>query len=134
MVNRTRAILCVDDEKFILANVKQQLKSKFGNNFIYETADSAMEGLLIVDELMSQPDMQVLIISDWLMPEMKGDEFLVQVHSKYPKIVKILLTGHADEAAIERCWRDANLHRCLFKPWEMNDLFGTITQGFEQYS
>ena len=36
------------------------------------------------------------------MPGIKGDEFLIRVHQKYPKIVKVMLTGQADEVAIER--------------------------------
>ena len=42
----------------------------------------------------------IIIVSDWLMPGMKGDEFLIQVHQKFPHIVKVLLTGQADSEAI----------------------------------
>ena len=70
-----------------------------------------------------------MIVSDWLMPGLKGDEFLTQVHQKYPEVVKILLTGQADESAIERAKQDANLHRCLTKPWTKRELIDTIEAG-----
>ncbi|HAJ63629.1 MAG TPA: hypothetical protein DCP31_34000 [Cyanobacteria bacterium UBA8543] len=32
-------------------------------------------------------------------------------------VIKVMLTGQADEVAIERAKTHANLHDCLFKPW-----------------
>lgn len=124
-------ILCVDDEKFILSNVKLQLKHKYGTTYHYLTADSAIEALEILDELMEEPGSNVLIISDWLMPVMKGDEFLIRVHERYPSIVTILLTGHADLDAVERCKTNANLHQCIFKPWQALELTQSIDSGFK---
>ena len=31
----------------------------------------------------------------------KGDEFLIQVHRNFPKIIKVMLTGQADNDAVE---------------------------------
>ena len=36
------------------------------------------------------------------MPVIKGDEFLIRVHNKYPHSVKIMLTGQADLESIEK--------------------------------
>ena len=67
-------ILCVDDEKLILNSIKAQLKENYGNSFLYETAESALEAFDIIDEVMQDPPTKLIIISDWLMPEIKGDE------------------------------------------------------------
>ena len=56
-----------------------------------------------------------MIISDWLMPGMKGDELLIRIHELFPKVVKIMLTGQADEVAVNRAKELANLHCCLYK-------------------
>ena len=130
MTNKPRAILCVDDEKYILASVKLQLKGSFGNDMIYETADNALEALEIVDELKAIDGMRVIIVSDWLMPMMKGDEFLIKVHQKYPDIVNILLTGQADSEAIDRCRNQANLHQYIAKPWSVDELIQSVKSGF----
>jgi CheY-like chemotaxis protein len=122
-------ILCVDDERVILESLKIQIKQAFHDRYIYETAESADEALEILEELQAD-DLQILVIvSDWLMPGMKGDEFLIKVHHRFPKIVKIMLTGQADETAIERAKREANLFSCLAKPWQNKTLIETIKSG-----
>ena len=119
-------ILCVDDEKVVLKSLKTQLKSAFGNAYVYEMAESAADALELIDELNDNEISLILILSDWLMPGMKGDEFLVRVHQKFPNIVKIMLTGQADKAAVNRAFEEANLHQCLQKPWSESELIETI--------
>jgi response regulator RpfG family c-di-GMP phosphodiesterase len=60
------------------------------------------------------------------MPRIKGDEFLISVHEKYPEIIKLMLTGHAEEDAIKRATKDANLAACLSKPWDIDKLIEII--------
>ncbi|MBI4784958.1 MAG: response regulator [Oscillatoriophycideae cyanobacterium NC_groundwater_1537_Pr4_S-0.65um_50_18] len=128
----TKAILFVDDEGVILEALKEQLKRLFGHKYVYEAASSADEAWEVLEDLLIE-DVEVLIlVSDWLMPGTKGDEFLVQIHQKYPSIVKVMLTGQADEAAIARAYEQANLHRCLSKPWSEEDLADAIISGLEQ--
>jgi CheY-like chemotaxis protein len=127
--NTSRAILCVDDEESILDSLKEQLKRSFGRQFIYETANSAEEALEVIDELVEDSIEVLIIVSDWLMPGTRGDEFLVQVHQRYPEIVTIMLTGQADESAIARARQEANLHTCLRKPWREEELVNTIVTG-----
>jgi CheY-like chemotaxis protein len=119
-------ILCVDDEKVVLKSLKTQLKSAFGNAYVYEMAESPADALELIDEFNDDEISLILIVSDWLMPGMKGDEFLVRVHQKFPNIVKIMLTGQADDKAVNRAFTEANLHRCLLKPWSESELIETI--------
>ena len=70
-----------------------------------------------------------MIVSDWLMPGMKGDEFLIWVHEKYPEISKVMLTGQADDDAVERAQDKAQLYHCLQKPWNAKELIETIQTG-----
>lgn len=122
-------ILCVDDEKIILDSIKAQLKENYGNSFFYETAQSAVEAFDIIDELMIDEKVKLIIISDWLMPVVKGDEFLIKVHNKYPNSLKILLTGQADDNLIEKTKKEAHLFKCLKKPWIRSELFSCIETG-----
>jgi CheY-like chemotaxis protein len=133
MINRETysAILFVDDEGVILETLKEQLKRLFGQEYLYEAASDADEAWEILEDLMGQGIEVLIIVSDWLMPGMKGDEFLVQVHQKYPKIVKVLLTGQADEIAIAHAKQAANLHRCLYKPWTEQELVSAIRSGLK---
>ncbi len=124
-----KAILCVDDESIILETIKEQLKRRFGQEYLYETASNADEAWEILEELIADRVEVLIVVSDWLMPGTKGDEFLIQIHRKYPYIVKVLLTGQADAAAIARAQTEANLYRCLHKPWSEEELADTIRYG-----
>ena len=63
---------------------------------------NAEEALSILAELSHAGIDVSLVISDWMMPGMKGDEFLIHAHKLYPNIKSIMVTGHADHEAIER--------------------------------
>lgn len=121
------AILCVDDEIVILDSLKEQLKRKFGDRFIYEMAESAEEAWEVIEELQEDNINIIAIVSDWLMPGVKGDEFLIKIHQRFPSLVTVMLTGQADETAIERAKKEANLHACLYKPWTEDELTQIIT-------
>ncbi len=78
-----KVILCIDDEKMILASLKSQLKRNFGNKFAYEFAQNADEGFKIIEELTHVKSVIIIIVSDWLMPGLKGDEFLIKIHKTF---------------------------------------------------
>ena len=124
-----RVILCVDDEKIVLNSLKTQLREKYDNLFNYEIAENADEAFEIIEDLVVEGFDIIVIVSDWLMPGIKGDEFLIKIHQKFPSIVTILLTGHADEKAIQKAKDFANLHKCLRKPWSEAELFSAIETG-----
>ena len=125
-------ILCVDDEKDILQSLRTQIMEAFGNAYGYEVAEDADEALEVIDELIEDEMQIIIIVSDWLMPGMKGDEFLIKVHQQFPNVVKIMLTGQADEVAIQRAKEQANLHCCLFKPWSEAELIEILKSGLAQ--
>ncbi|MBE9042327.1 response regulator [Oscillatoriales cyanobacterium LEGE 11467] len=126
------AILCVDDEATILKSLEIELQDAFGDMYLYEFAESADEALEIIEEF-GEDDVRVLIlVSDWLMPGMKGDEFLIKVHQIKPEIIKVMLTGQADEDAIERAKSQANLYQYLQKPWKNEELIETIRSALSQ--
>lgn len=122
-------ILCVDDERVVLQSLRTQLQEAFGDTYFYEIAEDANEALDVINELNEEELSIILIVSDWLMPGMNGDEFLIRVHQQFPNIITIMLTGQADELSIERAKEEANLHCCLFKPWSEEELVQTIKSG-----
>jgi CheY-like chemotaxis protein len=124
-----KAIICVDDESIILESLREQLEKHFGDLYIYETAESAEEALEIIDEL-DEDDIEIaIIVSDWLMPGMKGDKFLLHVDLKYPRVVKVLLTGQADKDSTDTLKELADLFTLVPKPWNKDELINTIKSG-----
>lgn len=125
-------IICVDDEKVILDSMKTQLKSAFGSTYGYEMAESAEDALELIEELNDEGHDIVVIVSDWLMPGMRGDELLINIHRKFPDIIKIMLTGQCDEEALQRAVTQANLHKLLKKPWTEEELVAGISEAIKQ--
>lgn len=126
---KKKAIVCVDDEHIILESLGEQIKNIFGEEYIYESAENAEEGMEVIDELATENIDVLVIVSDWLMPGKKGDEFLIEVHKKYPTIIKVMLTGQADETAIQNAIKNAKLHAYISKPWTAQDLEKVIRTG-----
>lgn len=125
-------ILCVDDERMVLDSLRMQLSKEFGTRYKYEAAEDAYEALDLIEELDLDQISVIVIISDWLMPGIKGDDFLIRVHERFPKVIKIMLTGQVDQVAIERAQKQANLHCCLFKPWSQTELLETIKSALSK--
>ena len=127
------AILCVDDEAVVLESLKEQLKRSFGKDFYIEIAESSEDALAIIQELQADQIEVALVISDQIMPGMKGDKFLIQVHDRFPKTLKILLTGQASAEAVGNAVNHARLYRYIAKPWDQTDLSLTVTEALRRY-
>lgn len=125
------AILCVDDEKIVLDSLQEQLESTFGDRFQYEIAESVDEAWEVIEDLVSDDYKMVLVISDWLMPRVKGDTFLIDVHKKFPEAVTIMLTGQADPDAVQNAMDNANLYAYIKKPWREEDLIARVNRAME---
>jgi CheY-like chemotaxis protein len=120
-------IVCVDDEKIVLDSLNSQLTRHFGNNYNYEFAESAEEALEIVDDLRDdEAEVIYVVISDWLMPGMKGDELLEEVRKKVENVKTILLTGHIDNKVIQEIQNSGKGIKVIHKPWNERELIALI--------
>jgi CheY-like chemotaxis protein len=117
----------------VLISLRDQISKHFGDLYRYEVAESADEAWEVIEELCAEAIKVLVIVSDWLMPGMRGDEFLIQVHKRFPSIVTVLLTGHADEAAISQARQYANLHAYIAKPWTEENLISIIQSGIRKF-
>ncbi len=127
-------ILCVDDEPMVLHSLRDQLYKAFGKRYTIEIAQSAEEGLEILDDLYRDGFVPLIIISDWLMPGMKGDDFLIEAHRRFPHVIKVMLSGQADDAAVTRAKKEADMFDFITKPWDAGELIRSINDGIEQYA
>ncbi|MCZ8343930.1 MAG: EAL domain-containing protein [Leptospira sp.] len=128
-----RFIVCIDDEFFILWNLKEQLKKVFGSQFSIETADSAESAVEIIQEIKESGGDLAVVICDQVMPGKNGDEFLIELHKDNPKTKKIILTGQAPAQAIGNALNHGCLYRFLPKPWDSHDLELTIKQAIDAF-
>lgn len=130
---KKRIIFCVDDEKIVLNGLKAELKNSFGKNFIIETAENAMEAFTTIEDLLASGYEIPVIISDYAMPVIKGDELLTKVHEISPRTLKILLTGQATIEGVTNSINNAGLFRYIAKPWETYDLILSVDQAIKSY-
>ncbi|MHB8877254.1 MAG: response regulator [Myxococcaceae bacterium] len=119
-----RRILVVDDEENVCNALRRSLRQE-GYELYFATAPSA--GL----ELLSSTPMD-LVLSDHLMPDMSGYEFLKLVRERYPDCLRLLLTGRADPRAAVAAVKRGEVYRFLTKPWDDAELKMTLFLAFEQ--
>ena len=83
-------IVVVDDEKMVTSAFKTLFKVEgYSDIHLFNNPEEAVEFLK-----ENTPD---LIISDFIMPERNGLEFLREAKRLYPEVSMILLTGYADK-------------------------------------
>jgi class 3 adenylate cyclase/FixJ family two-component response regulator len=128
-----KSILCIDDEITILNSLKTELKNIFQKDYQIEVAENGVEAIELVDELVSEGAEVALVISDYLMPEMRGDEVLKIIHQKSPNTIKIMLTGQATVEGVANAIKDARLYRYISKPWQHEDFRLTVTEAVSRY-
>ena len=132
-MNQGGIILCVDDDSTVLSALRSVLSSHFGAELEVEFAESGDEALEIAAELRAQGRELGLVISDFMMPGLRGDELLVQLHELSPNTLKILLTGQSDLSGVKRAINDANLYRFLEKPFLNEDIVLTVRAAIRAY-
>jgi CheY-like chemotaxis protein len=77
-----QVIICVDDEIIVLDALKEQLQNEFRDDLLIEVAESGDEALEIFDELIEDGYEVPVILADFIMPQMKGDDLLATIHEK----------------------------------------------------
>ena len=122
------AIVSVDDEKIILDSIRMQLENKYRDKFVLEFAESAEEALEVIDSL-TQTDIKILlVISDYNMPGMKGDEFAQRLKIKFPSINIVMLTGQITSELSTELVNKKMVIKVIQKPWKEDDLFSLLNK------
>ena len=128
-------IMCVDDDKYILHTLYEQLNGWFGKDYIIAKEESAEAALKTLERFIEEKVTISVVISDYIMPGMRGDEFLKNVYDLKSSIKTIMLTGHSAIDGVVYAINNAGLYRFIAKPWDPKDLRLTITEAakaFEQ--
>ncbi|MDM8551915.1 response regulator, partial [Desulfobacterales bacterium HSG2] len=73
-------------------------------------------------------------IVDYLMPGLKGDEVMRQIHLKSPETLTVLLSGHAGNEELGQSVNRGNLYRYIAKPWDKEQLFLVIREATEKFT
>ncbi|MEG4352925.1 response regulator [Microcoleus sp. LAD1_D3] len=126
-------IVCIDDEPDVLNSLKIELKKAIGDRCIIETAEGGADALDLLADLQADEYEIALVLSDYIMPDIKGDELLRRIHESSPETLTIMLTGQADLEALSNAIKYAKLYRYIPKPWQNEDLKLTVVEAVHSY-
>ncbi len=118
-----KKILFVDDNENVINGIQRQLRP-YREQWETFFASSACQAL----DLMAQQAID-LIVTDILMPDMRGDQLLKKVSHDYPGTVRMILSGYADEETLKSGLEVA--HQYLSKPCSAEMLREAISQVFK---
>ena len=122
------AILAVDDERIILDSLKGQLERNFGQMYQLEFAENGDEALELAENIIAQGIRVLLVISDYVMPGIQGDDFAKRLKLKYPEIDVVMLTGLMPKEKSDDLLQTNIVVRVIQKPWQEQDLVNTIKE------
>ena len=117
-----KKILIVDDEAQIIKALQRMFVD---SDYEILTADNSMEATKLMED--SPIDM---VISDMRMPLFDGYKLLSNIKEKYPKTIRIILSGYADEKPMFRAILHNIAELYIYKPWNNNNFLQYIKKIF----
>jgi response regulator RpfG family c-di-GMP phosphodiesterase len=121
-----RTVLFVDDEQPILSSLKRMYLVRDDIRCLF--AASGPEGL----DIMEQEEVWV-VVSDYLMPGMRGIEFLSKVKARWPHTVRIMMTAYADLSIAIDAINKSEAFRFVTKPWNNQELMDVVDEAVMRY-
>ncbi len=134
MLDSSRTIVCVDDEEIVLESLEMELSEALSGECVFEFAQSGNDALSLLSTLQTAGTPVAVMLCDYIMPEMKGDEVLRRAHTLCPDTRKIMLTGQSSFEGVTNAINGAQLYRYLSKPWDKNDLVMTLREALRSFS
>jgi two-component system probable response regulator PhcQ len=117
------SILLVDDESHVTEALTRHFPKQTYQVF---TADSAAEAYGILERRSID-----VVVSDERMPGESGAKFLGNVRRRFPKSIRMMLSGQASLEAAIRAINDGEVYRFFLKPCNPTDLIFTIQRALE---
>ncbi len=118
-------VLVLDDDKLVTSSLKSLLMLEGFIDVVY--FNNPKEAISYLKD-----NIRDVIISDFMMPEMNGLEFLSEAKKLYPNASMILLTGYADKENAIKAINEVGLYKYIEKPWDNDELVLTIKNAYER--
>ena len=116
-------ILIVDDEPNIRSSLTRLLQREGYDTILAENSDDAF--MLLEKKAVS------IVLSDFTMPGRSGVDFLREVKKRFPKTIRIILSGKADMKAVMEAVNNGVISHFLTKPWN-NDILKDMIKHYIQ--
>ena len=127
------AIVCIDDDPFILQMLSFQLQKYIdGECTLMEFFTNPVEALESIDDLLTDQIDIIFVVVDYQMPELNGAELIRKIKIKHPGMKCIMLSGQANAIQVDDLVSDNLLDSFISKPWNEEDLLNAITPILEE--
>lgn len=117
----TVSILFVDDEKCVLRALERTLRDE---GYVVAFCNDPLEALTKIAEAPFD-----IVVSDFMMPNMSGVDFLALVRERRPASFRMLMTGYADSQATIRAINESAVCHYLEKPWTDAELKAALRRA-----
>src|SRR5260370_20404718 len=111
-------ILSVDDDPGVSRAVARDLRRRYGENWRIVRAESGTDARKELRQVKLRGDQVAVMLADYRMPGMSGNEFLEQAMDIFPFAKRVLLTAYADTNAAIDAINVVDLDHYLLKPWD----------------
>ena len=122
-----KIILCVDDNIEVLKSLRFQLRQTLMRDVRIVLAEGSEEALHTLNALDLSSNDLLLIISDWLMPNINGEDLIKMIEQRWGLIMTIVLSGHITPEAKDRLTDLEQVISVMSKPWDGEMLVHLIT-------
>lgn len=121
----TGKILLVDDDENVLQGYYRNLR----RHFAIEIALGGVSAL----QAMEDHGPFAVVVADMRMPGMSGLELLKTIKNRWPEVVRIMLTGNADQGTAADAVNQGEVFRFLSKPCDSDHMRMAILAALRQY-
>jgi response regulator RpfG family c-di-GMP phosphodiesterase len=121
-----RTVLFVDDEQSIRNAIERMFIERDDMRCLF--AASGQEGL----DILEKEEVWV-VMSDYLMPGMRGIEFLSKVKGRWPDVIRIMMTAYADLSIAIDAINKSEAYRFVTKPWKNQELIDIVDESLMRY-
>jgi DNA-binding NtrC family response regulator len=111
-------VLIVDDEEGILNALSRTLR---GDGYTVWTTTDPLEAVRLLEGTEF-----AVVISDYRMPRMTGEELMGVVRERYPNSTRVVMSGTDIP-------RNGLVHHFFSKPFDNTEVKGIVRKGIDEY-
>jgi response regulator RpfG family c-di-GMP phosphodiesterase len=118
-------ILAVDDEEIVLVALRETLRQQ---GYTVVTATGAVEAINLL-----RGEAFAVVLTDQMMPNLTGLEFLAEAKKIQPEASRILITAVLNVNTVIDAINRAEILRFVLKPWQRDEFLNAIKAGIERH-
>lgn len=128
-------ILVVDDDPPHRHLIGMLLKEIVDDaDALVETVSSGPEALERMQQQLADGGPRLLVLSDYVMPEMSGLDLLVEVKKRFPDAdLRFLAISSVQQVVDMEALEEAGAHEFLVKPYDLEDYVAMLRRVLEEW-